>query len=89
MPFDHFPFCLCSFDRVPSKIRHMKPLLDDNFVAYMGYAIQKEKEEIAKSGMDPDREPTRWLQVLGVIQKGVLAELSKAIYKDVEARYWC
>lgn len=67
----------------------MKPLLDDNFVAYMGYAIQKEKEEIAKSGMDPDREPTRWLQVLGVIQKGVLAELSKAIYKDVEARFWC
>ena len=52
----------------------------------MGYAIMQEREEIVKSGLDPDREPTRWLQVLGVIQKGVMAELQKSVYKDVEVR---
>lgn len=62
----------------------MKPLLDNNFVAYMGYAIEQERDAIATDGMDPDREPTRWLQVLGVIQKGVMAELQKSVYDDVE-----
>ncbi|CAM9288324.1 unnamed protein product, partial [Laminaria digitata] len=72
-------------ESLPDKIRYMKPLLDDNFVAYMGYAIMQEREEIVKSGLNPDREPTRWLQVLGVIQKGVMAELQKSVYEDVEA----
>eukprot|EP00903_Cladosiphon_okamuranus_P014508 g13457.t1 len=71
-------------DSLPDKIRYMKPLLDDKFVAYMGYAIQTEREAIEKRGLNPDREPSRWLQVLGVIQKGVMAELQKSVYKDVE-----
>lgn len=81
----------CQTVRSPSplivhKIRYMKPLLDDKFVAYMGYAIQTEREAIEKRGLNPDREPSRWLQVLGVIQKGVMAELQKSVYKDVEVR---
>ncbi len=67
----------------------MKPLLDDKFVAYMGYAIQTEREAIEKRGLDPDREPSRWLQVLGVIQKGVMAELQKSVHKDVEVCLFC
>ncbi|CAN0278710.1 unnamed protein product [Pylaiella littoralis] len=72
-------------ETLPDKIRYMKPLLDDKFVAYMGYAIQTEREDIEKRGLSPDREPSRWLQVLGVIQKGVMAELQKSVHKDVEA----
>lgn len=64
----------------------MKPLLDKEFVAYMGYAIQQEREDIEKRGMNPDREPTRWLQVLGVIQKGVFAELEKDVIEDCMVR---
>ncbi|CAM9849459.1 unnamed protein product, partial [Ectocarpus sp. 12 AP-2014] len=71
-------------DTLPDKIRYMKPLLDDKFVAYMGYAIQTEREAIEKRGLNPDREPSRWLQVLGVIQKGVMAELQKSVHQDVE-----
>ncbi|CAM9332385.1 unnamed protein product, partial [Hapterophycus canaliculatus] len=71
-------------DSLPDKIRYMKPLLDDKFVAYMGYAIQTEREAIEKRGLNPDREPSRWLQVLGVIQKGVMAELQKSVHEDVE-----
>lgn len=67
----------------------MKPLLDDKFVAYMGYAIQTEREAIEKRGLNPDREPSRWLQVLGVIQKGVMAELQKSVHKDVEVCVAC
>lgn len=69
-----------------NQIRYMKPLLDDKFVAYMGYAIQTEREAIEKRGLNPDREPSRWLQVLGVIQKGVMAELQKSVHQDVEVR---
>lgn len=67
----------------------MKPLLDDKFIAYMGYAIQTEREAIEKRGLNPDREPSRWLQVLGVIQKGVMAELQKSVHKDVEVGRFC
>jgi len=72
-----------------AQIRYMKPLLDDKFVAYMGYAIQTEREAIEKRGLNPDREPSRWLQVLGVIQKGVMAELQKSVHKDVEVIFGC
>lgn len=61
----------------------MKPLLDDNFVAYLTYAIHKERNDIARHGVDPDLEQSRWLQVLGVIQKGVFAEVEKDIKEDV------
>lgn len=75
----------------------MKPLLDDNFVAYLAYAIQKERDDLSKQGFDPDREQSRWLQVLGVIQKGVFSELENDIQEDVlvsveRQRYplmWC
>ena len=66
------------------QVRYMKPLLDQDFIAYMAYAIQKEREAVRRRGMNPDREPSRWLEVLGVIQKGVLAELQKDVSDDVE-----
>ncbi|CAM9871526.1 unnamed protein product [Choristocarpus tenellus] len=41
----------------------MKPLLDQNFVSYLGYAIDVERKAMRKEFRDPDRDPTRWLQV--------------------------
>ncbi|CAN0045447.1 unnamed protein product, partial [Discosporangium mesarthrocarpum] len=44
------------------KVRQMKPLLDQDFVAYLSYAIDVERENIRRNSMDPDQEPTQWLQ---------------------------
>lgn len=57
-------------------------------MSYLGYAIMKEREDIEKRGMTPDREPSRWLQVLGVIQKGVMSELTKGVSEDVEVKFF-
>lgn len=62
---------------LPAKVRAMKPLLDDDFVAYLGYAVDKERAAQRKVGRDPDREPGAWLQVLGLVRQGVFAELAK------------
>ncbi|KAG5178419.1 hypothetical protein JKP88DRAFT_201663 [Tribonema minus] len=74
--------------RLPDKVRSMKPLLNADFVAYLAYAIEKERGALRAKGMDPDREPSRWLQVLGVIKQGVFAELEKDVYLDVQAIHY-
>ncbi|CAM9484567.1 unnamed protein product, partial [Chrysoparadoxa australica] len=71
--------------QLPDKVRQMKPILDQDFVAYLRYAIEQERADIVSSGLDPNREPTTWLQVLGIIQRGVFAELEKDVYLDVKA----
>ena len=48
----------------------MKPMLDADFVAYLNYAIAQERQKILDRNLDPDREPTDWLQVLGVVRQG-------------------
>lgn len=77
-----------NMETLPDKVRSMKALLNSDFVAYMGYAIEKEREVLRQRGMDPDKLPSRWLQVLGVIRKGVLAELEKDVYLDVQAVHY-
>jgi hypothetical protein len=62
---------------LPDRVREMRPLLDADFVAYLRYAIDREK---AASGAGD----SLWLQVLTVIQKGVLAELAKDVKRDVD-----
>ena len=64
----------------------MKPLLDTDFVSYLSYAIEQERSKIrTQSGLDPDREPTEWLQVLGVVRQGTYAELGKDLREDIQA----
>ncbi|CAM9955422.1 unnamed protein product, partial [Phaeothamnion confervicola] len=71
--------------RLPDKVRGMKPLLDRDFLSYLQHAIEVERGKIRAGGLDPQREPTTWLKVLGVIQRGVIAELAKDVYLDVQA----
>ena len=65
--------------KLPAAVAAMKPLLDDDLVAYLDYAIDKEREVCKGRGDDPDKAPTTWLQVLGLVRRGVYAELSKVI----------
>ena len=65
--------------KLPAAVAAMKPLLDQDLVAYLGYAIDKERELCRERGDDPDKAPTTWLQVLGLVRRGVYAELSKVI----------
>jgi hypothetical protein len=58
--------CECAMQdmsRLPDTVRSMKPLLNAEFVAYLAYAIEKERKELRRQGFNPDREPSRWLQV--------------------------
>ena len=116
--------------KLPETVASMKPLLDKDFVAYINYAIDRERARISGGGgatttaggggafedsfegggvgidggrlrsgadegmagtagrglgLDPDREPTPWLQVLGIVKAGCYAELGKALRADVTA----
>ena len=70
---------------LPDTIKSMKPLLDRDFVAYLNYAIAQERTKIMGRNLDPDREPTEWLQVLGVVRQGTYAELGKDLREDIQA----
>ena len=115
--------------RLPETVKSMKPLLDRDFIAYLNYAIDVEREvgflrqenacgsqvvfvafrpslqAIVNRNLDPEREPSEWLQVimtgdlptvsarwltvpasqvLGIIKKGVYAELGKDVRQDVQ-----
>ncbi len=75
--------CLAALDDMSSlsnKVHGMKPLLDSNFVAYLVYAIDRERSMLK----DPVNSPSLWLQVLQVIQRGTIAELSRDIRNEVE-----
>ena len=48
-------------------------------LGYLRYAIDNERDKVRNEGGDPDRLPSVWMQVLSVVQNGVLAEF--------EARY--
>ena len=67
----------------------MAPLLDRDFVAYLNFAVDRERAAVAASGLDPDREPTPWLQVLGLVKQGCYAELAKALRADIQAVSYC
>jgi hypothetical protein len=63
--------------KLPAAVAAMKPLLDDDLVAFLGYAIDRERDLCRSRGLNPDLAPTTWLQVLGLVRQGVYAELGK------------
>ena len=69
---------------LPRRVKEMRGLLDAEFLSYLRYAVERERADIARAGMDPDREPSDWLQVLSVIRSGVLAEREIDVRDDVE-----
>lgn len=65
-------------------VRDLKPLLDENFVAYLKFAIAEERARLARNGVLDDPEHNRWLFVLEIVQEGVYAELSVGIRRYID-----
>ena len=65
-------------------VREMKPLLDENFVAYLKYAIAEEEGRLARAGLLDDPDENRWLYVLKIVQEGVYSELSKGVQRYID-----
>ena len=65
-------------------VRDMKPLLDENFVAYLKYAIAEEEGRLARSGLLDDPEHNRWLFVLKIVQEGVYNELAVGVQRYID-----
>ena len=65
-------------------VRDLKPLLDENFVAYLKYAVAEEEGRLARAGLLNDPEHNRWLFVLKIVQEGVYAELSKGVQRYID-----
>ena len=65
-------------------VRDMKPLLDENFVAYLKYAIAEEESRLARAGLLDDPEHNRWLFVLQIVQEGVYAELAVGVQRYID-----
>ena len=65
-------------------VRDLKPLLDENFVAYLKFAIAEERARLARNGVLDDPEQNRWLFVLEIVQEGVYAELSVGIRRYID-----
>ncbi len=65
-------------------VRDMRPMLDENFVAYLKYAIAEEEARLARAGLVDDPEHNRWLFVLKIIQEGVYAELAVGVQRYID-----
>jgi hypothetical protein len=65
-------------------VRDMRPLLDENFVAYLKYAIAEEEGRLRRRGLLDDMNHSSWLMVLKIIQGGVYAELAKSVQRHVD-----
>mmetsp|Transcript_2889 Transcript_2889/g.4243 ORF Transcript_2889/g.4243 Transcript_2889/m.4243 type:complete len:1110 (+) Transcript_2889:90-3419(+) len=65
-------------------VKDMKPMLDENFVAYLKYAIAEEEARLARAGLVDDPEHNRWLFVLKIIQEGVYAELAVGVKRYID-----
>ncbi|CRG99412.1 CS domain protein, putative [Plasmodium relictum] len=64
-------------------IESMKPLLDYSFLGYIKHAIEMEKKHIQSQNKDFRENPTDWLIILMIIQKGIYSILQKDIWEDV------
>lgn len=62
----------------------IKPRFDTNLLAYLNYAIDEEYQNTRRRGSDPDRYPSKWLLILKLIQKGVLAEFEERYERLLE-----
>jgi len=69
-------------------VRDMRPLLDENFVAYLKYAIAEEEGRLRRRGLLEDMSQTSWLMVLKIIQGGVYAELAKSVQRHVDTIFY-
>ncbi|SBS85660.1 CS domain protein, putative [Plasmodium ovale] len=64
-------------------IESMKPLLDYSFLGYIKHAIQMEKKNIQSQNRNFKENPSDWLIILMIIQKGIYSILEKDIWQDV------
>ncbi|CAA9987472.1 CS domain protein, putative [Plasmodium knowlesi strain H] len=64
-------------------IESMKPLLDYSFLGYIKHAIRMEKKKIKMENKDFREQPSDWLIILMIIQKGIYSILEKDIWEDV------
>ncbi|ANQ07475.1 Uncharacterized protein PCOAH_00017170 [Plasmodium coatneyi] len=64
-------------------IESMKPLLDYSFLGYIKHAIRMEKRKIKMENKDFREQPSDWLIILMIIQKGIYSILEKDIWEDV------
>ncbi|CAG9480567.1 CS domain protein, putative [Plasmodium vivax] len=64
-------------------IESMKPLLDYSFLGYIKHAIRMEKRKIKMERKDFREQPSDWLIILMIIQKGIYSILEKDIWEDV------
>lgn len=65
-------------------VRGMRPLLDDNLVAYLKYAVAEEEGRLARRGQLEDPEHNAWLLVLKIVQQGVYAELAVGVSRYID-----
>jgi len=66
------------------KVKELRPLLDETFVAYLKYAVAEEEAKLARRGLLHDPEANSWLFVLKIIREGVYAELAKSVNRYLE-----
>jgi hypothetical protein len=52
----------------------VKPRFDTEFLSYLKFAVADEMLSIENKGRDPATQPSSWLQVLRIVQQGVMAE---------------
>jgi len=60
-------------------VRDMRPLLNEDFISYLSYAIAEEEGRLLRRGYLEDPEQNRWWMVLQIVQKGVYAELGRSL----------
>ena len=70
--------------RFLNELDRIKPRIDTDFLGYLRFAIKEETRSIKLSGSDPDRYPSKWLQVLQVIYQGALAEFESRFDRLLE-----
>lgn len=66
------------------ELDYLKPRFDTALLGYLSFAVNEERAMITARGSDPDRLPSKWLQVLTVIQQGVLAEFETRFNRLLE-----
>jgi len=65
-------------------VRDMRPLLDENFVAYLKYAVAEEEAKLERMGLVDDSDSNRWLFVLKIVQQGVYRELEVGVKRYID-----
>lgn len=67
-----------------SRMEPLRPYFDTALLGYLSYAIQEEEIGLTNKGGDPHAMPSRWLNVLRLVQQGVLAEFETRFERLLE-----